>query len=36
MDFLLTELELVIVTGLDMYPFYAKLEKKIVDLDEHH
>ena len=25
-DFLLAELELVMVTGLEMYPIYAKLE----------
>ena len=29
-DFFLAELELVIVTGLEMYPMYAKLEKIIL------
>ena len=29
-DFFLAELELVIVTGLEMYPIYAKLEKIIL------
>ena len=35
MDFLLAELELVIVSGLELYPFYVKLEKLIVDLHEN-
>ena len=32
-EFLLTELELIMVTGLEMYPIYAKLEKIVFDIE---
>lgn len=33
MDFFLSELELVIVSGLDMYTFYSKLENYVIRMD---
>ena len=32
-DFFLAELELVIVSGLEMYPIYAKLEKIVLAME---
>lgn len=33
-DFVISEIELVIVSGLSMYPFYVKLEKLLAKSDD--
>lgn len=33
-DFVISEIELVIVSGLNMYPFYVKLEKLLAKCDD--
>ena len=35
-DFLLAEIELVVVTGLDMYAFYARLASKLGDAGKNN
>jgi len=33
-DFLIAEVELVVVNGLGMYPFYTKLEKRFTETED--